>query len=96
MSEKQEGLLKGLKNIGHQSKIVDENKSSQLGVKSIGYIVKEELSQEAKSVLEKLNNQEKLINYRKINFRGGNNVDYDLSNFRPLRELLWRNFNARC
>ena len=96
MSEKQEGLLKGLKNIGHQSKIVDENKSSQLGVKYIGYIVKEELSQEAKSVLEKLNNQEKLINYRKINFRGGNNVDYDLSNFRPLRELLWRNFNARC
>ena len=49
-------------------------KSNQLGVKSIGYTVKEELSQEAKNMLEKLNNQEKLINYRKLNFRGGNNV----------------------
>ena len=42
--------------------------------------------------LQKLNNQEKLINYRKLNFRGGNNVDYNFSNFRPLREL----FRAIC
>ena len=36
----------------------------------------------------KLSNQEKLIDYKKLNFKGGNNVDYDFSNFRPLRELF--------
>ena len=86
--EKKELLLKRLKNIEDQSKIVEENKNNQLGVKSIGYAVKQELSQEAKNLVEKLNNQEKLIDYRKLNFRGGNNVDYDFSNFRPLRELF--------
>ena len=82
-SNKKEGLLKRLKNIEGQSKINEENKDSQLGVKSIGYTVKEELSQEAKNMLDRLNNQEKLIDYRKLNFKGGNNVDYDFTNFRP-------------
>ena len=50
--------------------------------------MKKELSQEAKNMLEKLNNQEKLINYRKLNFKGGNNIDYDFTNFRLLRELF--------
>ena len=42
----------------------------------------------SKKFLEILNNQEKLISYRKLIFRGGNNIDYDFSNFRPLRELF--------
>ena len=33
-----------------------------MGIKSIGYTVRQELSQEAKNMLEKLNNHEKLIN----------------------------------
>ena len=57
-------------------------------MKSIGYAIKEKLSQQAENMLEKLNNQEKLIDYRKLNFKGGNHVDYDFSNFRPLRELF--------
>ena len=80
-SEKQEGLLKRLKNIEYKTdKQLNENKDSQLDIKSIGYTIKEELSQEAKNMLEKLNNQEKLINYRKTNFTGGNKVDYDFVN----------------
>ena len=89
--EKQEGLLKRLKNIEDTTdRQLEENKDNQLGVKSIVYAVKEELSQEAKNILEKLNNQEKLINYKKLSFRGGNNKDYDFTNFSSLREL----FNA--
>ena len=57
-------------------------------MKSIDYTVKQELSQEAKNMLEKFNNQEKLINYKKLNFKGGSNVDYDFSNFISLRELF--------
>ena len=61
--EKQEGLLKRLKNVEDKTdKQVEENKDIQLGVQSIGYPVKEELSQEAKNIFEKLNNQENLIN----------------------------------
>ena len=63
MLYKKKTLFKRLKNIEDKTdKQLEENKDSQLGVKSIGYTVKEELSQEAKSMLEKLNNQEKLIN----------------------------------
>ena len=39
-------------------------------------------------MLEKLNNQEKIINYKKLYFRGGNNKDYDFTNFSSLRELF--------
>ena len=39
-------------------------------------------------MLEKLNNQEKLINYKKLYFKGGNNVDYDFSEYRSLKELF--------
>ena len=54
---KNEKLLKILRNIEDQSK-TDNKEHNQLGLKSIGYTVKEELSQEAKTLLEKLNNQE--------------------------------------
>ena len=36
-------------------------------------------------MLDKLNNQEKLINYKKLNFTGGNDVDYDFSEYRSLK-----------
>ena len=72
--EKQEGLLKRLKNIKDKTDDqLKENKDNQLDIKSIGYIVKEELSQEAKTILQKLNDQEKFINYKKLNLKGGNN-----------------------
>ena len=67
---------------------MEQNKDNQLGVKSIGYTVKEELSQEAKNILEKFNNQKKLVNYKKLNFTGGNRKDYDFTDFSFLRELF--------
>ena len=80
--EKQVGLLKRLKNSKDKlDRHLEENKDNQLGVKSIGYTVRQELSQETKTMIEKLNNQEKLIKYKKIGFRGGNNKDYDFINF---------------
>ena len=88
-STKQVGLLKRLKNIEDKTdRQLQENKENQLGIKSIGYTIKEELSQEAKNILEKFNNQEKLINYKKCNFKRGNTVDYDFSEYRSLKELF--------
>ena len=82
--------MKRIKNIEDKTdKQLKEDKDSQLAVKSIDYTVKQELSQEAKNMLEKLQeNQEKLINYKKLNFEGANNVDYDFTNFSSLREFL--------
>ena len=88
-SEKQVGLLKRLKNIEDKTdKQLEENRDSQLGIKSIGYTIKEELSQEAKNILEKLTYQEKLINYKKLYFKGGNKVEYDFTEYRSLKELF--------
>ena len=39
-------------------------------------------------MVEKLNNQEKLINNKKLGFRGANNKKYDFTNFSSLRELF--------
>ena len=40
-------------------------------------------------MLEKLNNQEKLINYQKVGFIGGNKVDYyDFSDYKSLKEIF--------
>ena len=60
-SDKKEELLKRFKNIEDQSKMTKENKDNQLNIKSIGYTVKEELSQEAMNILNKLANQENLL-----------------------------------
>ena len=90
--EKQERLLKRLKNnedkTDNQLKTIKDNKDSQLGIKYIGNTIRQELSQEAENMLEKLNNQEKLINCMKLRFTGGNKKDYDFTNFCPLRELF--------
>ena len=87
--EKQKGLLKRLKNIEDKTdKQLNKNKDSQLGIKSIAYIIKEKLSQEAKNLLKKLNNQEKLINYQKLHLKGGNNAEYDFSNYRSLKDFF--------
>ena len=80
--------MKSLKNIENQAEIDKEDENNQLSVKSTGYIIKEKLSQEAKNMLNKLSNQEKPINHRKLYFKGGNGADYDYTNFSSLGELL--------
>ena len=52
-SEKQVGLLKILKNMEDKTdRQLEENKDNQLGVKSVGYTVKEELSQQTFKIIE--------------------------------------------
>ena len=46
------------------------------------------MSQEAKNILKKLSNQEKIINYRKLYLKGGNNSEYDFTGYRSLLELF--------
>ena len=79
--DEKQGLLKRLKNIDDKTdNQLKENEDNQLGIKSISYTARQELSQEVKNMLEKLNNEEKLINYKKLGFTGGNKKDYDFTN----------------
>ena len=89
--EKEEGLLRRLKNI--EDKINDQlkvikNKDSLLGIKGINYTIKQELSDEAKNIIKKFSSQEKIINYRKFYLKGGNNSEYYFSNYNSLLEFL--------
>ena len=76
-SDKKEGILKRLKNI-----------EDQLDIKPIGYTVGERFSQGAKNILDKLSNQEKLINYKKLDFKGSSNTEYYFGDYRSLKELF--------
>ena len=82
--ERQEGLLKRLKNIEDKTDDLRaiKDKDNQLSVKTIDNIIKEELSQGAKNTLKKLSDQEKIINYRELYLKGGNNSQYDLTDYR--------------
>ena len=77
-----------MNNIEDQPKKAKEKKDNQLNIKLTGYTVKEELSQETMNILNKLANQEKRINYRKLNFGGGNNRDYDFNSYKHSKELF--------
>ena len=46
------------------------------------------LSSEAKNTPAKLTNQEKLINYRKLDFRRDNSLKFYFSDYRYLKELF--------
>ena len=84
-------MLKRLKSIEDKTYIqlkAIKNKDNQPGTKFIGYIIKEELSQEAKNILENLSNKEKIINYKKLYFKGGNNFEYEFADYRSLLEFF--------
>ena len=76
-SDKKEGLLKRLKNIEDKSeeqlKVTENKKDNQLGIKSSTNVLDEELSPEAKNMITKLSNQEKIINYKKFSCKRDRN-----------------------
>ena len=76
-NEKQEGLLKRLKNIEDKTDYQSlENKDSQFGIKSVVYMVNEGLSQKAKNMIKELASPEKLIDYQNLYLKGQNNAKY--------------------
>ena len=89
---KKERLLKRLKNIEDKSeeqlKMIENKNDNQLGIKSVTSILDKELSQEGKKVLIKLNIQEKIINYKKLDFRRDKDLKFEFSDHRSSKELL--------
>ena len=49
--------------------MIEKKKSDQLDIKSVTHLLDEELSQEAKNVLAKLSNPQKIIEYKQFYFK---------------------------
>ena len=88
--DKKEGLLKRLKNIEdkneEQLKAI-KNKASE-NIKEVTDFVKDSLSLEAKHLIEEIRVIQKDVDYRKLKIRGGNNVDYNFSDYETFKELF--------
>ena len=73
--DKKEGVLKRLKNI-------EDNNEKLLKVKvEVTDFIDQPLLFEAKKLIEEIKVKEKDVDYRKLKIRGGNNVDYDFSDY---------------
>ena len=88
-----EGLQKRLNNIENKSEkqleLIENKEQKQLRIKSVIDIFDDNLSQKAKNyMLNKLNNQEKSINYKRLNFKRDKNLEFDLRDNKPLKELF--------
>ena len=87
--DKKEGLLKRLKNIEDKNKkpLEVKNKANE-NIKEVNDFVDQLLSFEAKELIEEIKNIQKDVDYRKLKIRGGNNVDYDFSDYRIFKKLF--------
>ena len=84
--DKKEGILKRLKNIEDENKV--KNKVENKDIKEVTDFVDQPLSFEAKELINEIKTLKKDVDYRKLKFRGGNNVDYDLSDYKTFKELF--------
>ena len=90
--DKEEGILKRLKNIEDKSekqlKMIENKDSKQLGIKSVINVFGDELSQEAKNILYTLSSQEKYIDYKRLIFKRDKNLEFDFIDYKSLKELF--------
>ena len=87
--DKKEGLFKRLKNIEDKSEKLLEVKNNTIGnIKEVTDFVDQPLSFEAKELIEEIKAIQKDVDYRKLKIKGGNNVDYDFSDFKTFKKLF--------
>ena len=84
--DKKEGLLKRLKNIEDKNKV--ENKVKNKDIIEVTDFVDQPLSSEAKKLINEIKTIQKNVDYRKLKIKGGNNVDYDFSDYKTFKELF--------
>ena len=79
-------MLKRLKNIEDENKV--KHKVENKDKIEVTDFVDEPLSFKAKELIKKIKTIQKNVDYRKLKFRGGNNVDYDFSDYKTFKELF--------
>ena len=87
--DNKEGLLKRLKNIENKSeKPLEVKNNTEENIKEVTDFVDQPLSLEAKELINEIKDIQENIDYRKLKIRGGNNVDYDFSDYKTFKELF--------
>ena len=87
--DKKEGLFKRLKNIEDKNeKLLEVKNKTEGNVKEVTDFVDQPLSFEAKELIEEIKAIQKDVDYRKLKIKGGNNCDYDFSDYKTLKELF--------
>ena len=86
---KKEGLFKRLKSIEDKNeKLLEVKDKTKENIKEVTDFVDQPLSFEAKELIEEIKVIQKDVDYRKLKIRGGNNVDYDFSDYKTFKELF--------
>ena len=90
--DKKEGLLKRLKNIEDKNKkpLEVKNKVNE-NIKEVTDFSDQPLSFKTKELINEIKNIQKVVDYRKLKIRGGNNVDYYFSDYKTFKELFREN-----
>ena len=87
--DNKEGLLKRLKNIEDKNeKPLEVKNNTEENTKELTNFVDQPLSLETKELVNEIKDIQKNVNYRKLKIRGGNNVDYDFSDYKTFKELF--------
>ena len=86
--DQKEGLFKRLKNIEDKNKVLLKAKNKIESIKEVTDFVDKPLSVEAKELIEEIRVIQKYSDYRKVKINGGNNVNYDFSDYKTFRELF--------
>ena len=87
--DKKEELFKWLKNIEDKNEKLLEVKNNTKGnIKEVTDFADQYLSLEAKELIEEIKAIQKDVDYRKLKIKGGNNVDYDFSDYKTFKELF--------
>ena len=83
--DKKEGVLKTFNNIEDTNKV---NKVKNKDIIEVTDFVNQPLSFKAKELINEIKTIQKNVDYRKLKIRGGNNADYDFSDYKSLKELF--------
>ena len=83
--DKKEGVLKRLKNLEDTNKV---NKVKNKDIIEVTDFVNQPLSSKANELINEIKTIQKNVNYRKLKIRGGNNADYDFSDYKKFKELF--------
>ena len=88
--DKKEGILKELKNIEDENKVQNKvgNKVKNKDIIEVTDFVDEPLSSKAKELINEIKTIRKNVDYRKLKFRGGSNVDCDFTDYKTFKEYL--------
>ena len=86
---KKEGILKRLKTIEDKNKkLLEVKDKTKENIKEVTHFLDQPLSFEAKALIVEIRVIQKDVDYRKLKISGGNNVDYDFSDYKTFKELF--------